>query len=662
MPTREPKQPDLTVAFATIRDNHCKNLKALSPAEKIERLKLVCTEANDHAKRVLTKKQYDERQKRLHGSFLRRLYLDSQVMREQLVRLACDLGLIDVHGSPSDDILDRAIDRHLQDAHGFSVDAIAHIREEFPAGTIPAILKDDAEAKQKSVLADVGRGGEMLRPSEFTPSVSRNDLLMGFRVAVSELCVRLKRDPDLVWTREPMTPEGLNTQAINGAAEAAGLPAIFTLGQDGDERWVVVATPTNDPPLRLTTWHRADSTAIQRTARLVGELIDILNNWCTLKTPDAPIPALAGSDLRTLADEIRRVYGPGGISGSILARKARQQLRDLAVELSDRWYAVKPVTRKVEVPLDYPELQGYIDLSAFGGKVNKIEVTCYSDGMQVGHVYVGGHYRKSIPLWRWQNEPAVGSDPALDKWRSIHARLSQVLFWPVPQHPQDKAEGPTSKEAMAVADDLMVLADRLSLPDMDDRSTEAANAPVRHTGEVASGGKRKTRTKPGAVEPRIAEHLARRPHDTVKEVVAAIGCGSVGTVAQSRPWKANQVRIKAAKQRGIDAMALPLKDYLAPVGDDTGAGSRKHRDWVVEVDETMDAKQAEIDRQIDDYASTHPHAEPNEIARAVNKGVTAGYVEQRQATLARLKDQQQRSRAEDDPTEGERQRQVFKKV
>ena len=48
---------------------------------------------------------------------------------------------------------------------------------------------------------------------------------------------------------------------------------------------------------------------------------------------------------------------------------------------------------------------------------------------------------------------------------------------------------------------------------------------------------------------RIAAHLARRPHDTTKEVANAVGC-STGVVSESPGWKANQARLREAKKKG----------------------------------------------------------------------------------------------------------------
>ena len=161
--------------------------------------------------------------------------------------------------------------------------------------------------------------------------------------------------------------------------------------------------------------------------------------------------------------------------------------------------------------------------------------------------------------------------------------------------------------------------------------------------------KRKPRTKREVAEPLIAKRLMDRPHDTATEVARKVGC-SVGVVAESRAWKLNQRRLKAAKQAGIDPVAVRLnEDAVNAVGGDRMRQTHDHRQQADRITDEVDAREKALFRQIGEYQEGHPDATPEQVAAAV--GCTAGEVEFRQITLERLADEQAESDLEDTDVE-----------
>ncbi len=76
------------------------------------------------------------------------------------------------------------------------------------------------------------------------------------------------------------------------------------------------------------------------------------------------------------------------------------------------------------------------------------------------------------------------------------------------------------------------------------------------TGEPVAG-ETKPRVKPEALEPQIANKLARDPYITAENLRKDLSCGK-GTVTASKAWKLNQARLKLARERGKDPRALDL--------------------------------------------------------------------------------------------------------
>jgi len=175
-------------------------------------------------------------------------------------------------------------------------------------------------------------------------------------------------------------------------------------------------------------------------------------------------------------------------------------------------------------------------------------------------------------------------------------------------------------------------------------------SPLVRTTEIARtaepNAKRKPRMKRQVAFPLIAEHLCRRPNDSILEVKAAVGC-SVGMVAKSPAWKANQVRLKQAMKQGKEIMALPLSDYLTASGDDDQRQNRDHKETQAALDDALDEQERETNRKIGEYKSAHPEADDEEVASAV--GCTAREVERREAVLLSLAKEQRDSQREDDP-------------
>ncbi|HUU10208.1 MAG TPA: hypothetical protein VM431_06665 [Phycisphaerae bacterium] len=173
-----------------------------------------------------------------------------------------------------------------------------------------------------------------------------------------------------------------------------------------------------------------------------------------------------------------------------------------------------------------------------------------------------------------------------------------------------------------------------------------AAAVVPQQGLVSSTRKKKRlRMKREVAEPLILDHLLRRPHDTVEDVVKAIGC-SVGVVAESPPWRANQERLKRAKREGKDpkAVKLNVKALTEAGGHRRSQGHESKRQQEAR-DEEIDQRERELFWRIGEYEKAHPQATPKEIALAVN--CTAGDVERRQALLDRLAAEQAGSARED---------------
>ena len=107
--------------------------------------------------------------------------------------------------------------------------------------------------------------------------------------------------------------------------------------------------------------------------------------------------------------------------------------------------------------------------------------------------------------------------------------------------------------------------------------------------------KTKGRTKPEVVEPMIADHLKRRPHDTVREVKEAVGC-SAGLVCESKAWKINQERLRLAQMSGVDPSAVKLNEKaISAAGENPRTQKHEHKAQAAALDEELD-RQAEIGR------------------------------------------------------------------
>ena len=168
------------------------------------------------------------------------------------------------------------------------------------------------------------------------------------------------------------------------------------------------------------------------------------------------------------------------------------------------------------------------------------------------------------------------------------------------------------------------------------------------TADRAHGGgaaKKKARAKREVAESLILERLKRRPHDTAEEVAQAVRC-SVGLVAESPAWQANQKRLKIAAKEGRDPKAVNLDPTVMNVagGKWSGQMHEAHREKEIRDDE-IDRRERELFQRIGDYQKEHPKAAPQEVARAVE--CTAGDVERRQAMLNRLAAEQAESQKED---------------
>lgn len=155
---------------------------------------------------------------------------------------------------------------------------------------------------------------------------------------------------------------------------------------------------------------------------------------------------------------------------------------------------------------------------------------------------------------------------------------------------------------------------------------------------------RKQRAPRERFYPSIVAHLAKKPHDTAAEVAAAVGC-STGVVGESPAWKANQQRLKDAAKVVRDPAALPLVEYLAKSGASLTTQLHAHREEQAATDAAIDERERELFRQIAAYEEAHPDHGAQQVAKAV--GCTAGDIERRQAMVARLTAEQERSRRED---------------
>ena len=153
------------------------------------------------------------------------------------------------------------------------------------------------------------------------------------------------------------------------------------------------------------------------------------------------------------------------------------------------------------------------------------------------------------------------------------------------------------------------------------------------------------RKKREVVQPLIADHLMRRPHDTAEQVAEAVGW-SVGVVGESTAWKLNQQRLKIANRDAIDPKAVRLNERTVNAA---GGNPRqqKHAAYQNSFDVAgeIDEREQELFRRIDEYQQEHPEATPQEIAAAL--GCTAGEVECRQAILDRLMAEQTEDHLED---------------
>ncbi|MGQ9650957.1 MAG: hypothetical protein ACUVXJ_12675 [Phycisphaerae bacterium] len=182
-----------------------------------------------------------------------------------------------------------------------------------------------------------------------------------------------------------------------------------------------------------------------------------------------------------------------------------------------------------------------------------------------------------------------------------------------------------------------------------DAVREGLRGQAENRAPAGAGGKR-PRVNRAAAEQQIMEHLNRRPHDTVEDVRKVVGC-SAGVVVASPAWKANQKRLKAAKElatkagRDVDPIALDLQDYLSPAGDNAGSQLRAHRAAQEAQDDAIDQREQELFRRIAEYEQRHPNATPQEVAKGV--GCTAGDVERWQWQLDKLVQEQADSDGED---------------
>jgi len=161
----------------------------------------------------------------------------------------------------------------------------------------------------------------------------------------------------------------------------------------------------------------------------------------------------------------------------------------------------------------------------------------------------------------------------------------------------------------------------------------------------AAAPKRKPRMKREVAEPRIAEHLGRRPHDTAEEVSDEVGC-SVGVVGESKWWKLNQMRLEIARSAGVDPIAIKLDEHVVnEAGAGVGKQQRDHRETAAATDDAIDARERELYARIGQYERDHKNATAEQTASAV--GCTTAEVQQRQTVLDQLRAEQTDSELED---------------
>lgn len=165
------------------------------------------------------------------------------------------------------------------------------------------------------------------------------------------------------------------------------------------------------------------------------------------------------------------------------------------------------------------------------------------------------------------------------------------------------------------------------------------------------------RMKRAVAEPKIAEHLSRRPHDTAEEVAKAVGC-SVGVVAESKAWDLNQRRLNISKKAGIDPVAVKLDErVVSQAGGSAAAQRRRAREEEAHVHGAIDERASETYGRIGKYEAEHPEASIAEIAQAV--GCTVREVKAQRALLNQLVGEQAEDQREHEPPVGGDQRQKW---
>jgi len=198
---------------------------------------------------------------------------------------------------------------------------------------------------------------------------------------------------------------------------------------------------------------------------------------------------------------------------------------------------------------------------------------------------------------------------------------------------------------------------KASVSDLNKNVIDAHDSQASTTGGIrnvlaieTSESKRKPRIKRATMEPRIADHLAARPHDTAQETADAVRC-SVGLVAESKAWKLNQRRLSEATISGCDPMAVSLNlESVNASGYAHGKQVRESREEAEAIDDEIDERQQELNTLIGEYEKANPSATTQEVARAV--GCTSGVVESRNAAIKRLASEQEACSREDSPANG----------
>ena len=165
-------------------------------------------------------------------------------------------------------------------------------------------------------------------------------------------------------------------------------------------------------------------------------------------------------------------------------------------------------------------------------------------------------------------------------------------------------------------------------------------------------GKPRGRVKREAAYPRITEYLKRRPLDTAEQVADEVGC-SVGMVAGSPAWRANQQLLKRARRECTEPRAVRLDERaINEAGGCPATQLHAHREESAARDDDIDRQERELFERIGEYREANPDATPPEVARAI--GCSAGDVERRDAMLQQLTKEQADSAKEEidveDPT------------